>query len=343
MFTRLSDYDFDLPDALIAQKPLEQRSASRLMLLNRKTGAVSHSYFSKIADSIREGDVLVFNDAKVINARLYFARESGAKAEFVLSNRLEQLRWHAVSNRTKKLKEGEKLYSLSNPEIYITVAGRSGDYLEIETSVPFDENLLNEIGEVPLPPYVRRDADSSDSERYQTVYARSSGAVAAPTAGLHFTDEVMNAITDRGAECVFCTLNVSWGTFSPVREEDIRLHKMHSERYILNVSTCDAVNSARSSGRRIIAVGTTSLRVLESSYDGSRNVPGEGMTDIFIYPPSQIKSADCMITNFHTPKSTLLMLVCAFAGYDNTMNAYREAVRDNYRFFSYGDSMFIEA
>ena len=337
----LNDFDFDLPERLIAQKPLADRSSSKLLLMNRKSGKLNHDMFSNIDSYLKEGDLLVFNDAKVINARLYFLRESGARVEFVLSFRLGEKLWYAISNRTKKLNPGDKLVSEKDDSIRIIVCGRSGDYIEIETSVSFDEDILSKIGEVPLPPYIRRDPENFDLERYQTVYAREAGAVAAPTAGLHFTKDLLKKIEIRGAECVYLTLFVSWGTFSPVRHEDLSRHKMHSEKYYLSETVSGKINKARKEGRRIIAVGTTSLRVLESTFSNAENIPGGGVTDIFIHPPYEVKSADCLITNFHTPKSTLLMLVSAFAGYENIMNAYKEAVKNDYRFFSYGDSMFI--
>ncbi|HPW51340.1 MAG TPA: tRNA preQ1(34) S-adenosylmethionine ribosyltransferase-isomerase QueA [Spirochaetota bacterium] len=337
----LSDFDFDLPERLIAQKPLPDRSSSKLLVMDRKKGVLKHDAFSHIDSYLRSGDILIFNNAKVINARLYFIRESGARVEFVLSFRLSDKIWYAISNRTKKLHQGEVLISEKDSSVSINVRGRSGDYVEIETSVSFDEDILRAIGEVPLPPYIRRDAENSDMERYQTVYAKEAGAVAAPTAGLHFTKELIQKINDKGAECAYLTLYVSWGTFSPVRHDDLSLHKMHSEKYFLSETVASKINSARKDGRRVIAVGTTSLRVLESTLKGGENVPGEGVTDIFIHPPYEVRSADCLITNFHTPKSTLLMLVSAFAGYENIMNAYRIAVENDYRFFSYGDSMFI--
>ncbi|MBP7901229.1 MAG: tRNA preQ1(34) S-adenosylmethionine ribosyltransferase-isomerase QueA [Spirochaetes bacterium] len=337
----LNDFDFDLPERLIAQKPLSDRSSSKLLAMDRKSGELKHDTFSNIDSYLRHGDLLVFNDAKVINARLYFLRSSGARVEFVLSFRLSENKWYAISNRTKKLNPGELLVSEKDSSVSIVIHGRSGDYIEIETSVFFDEDILKKIGEVPLPPYIRRDAENIDFERYQTVYAKEAGAVAAPTAGLHFTEEVLQKIREKGAESVYLTLFVSWGTFSPVRHEDLSLHKMHSEKFHLSENVCMKINAARDEGRRIIAVGTTSLRVLESTFSSGENIPGEGVTEIFIHPPYEVKSADCMITNFHTPKSTLLMLVSAFAGYYNIMNAYKEAVRNDYRFFSYGDSMFI--
>lgn len=337
----LSDFDFDLPEELIAQEPAGERGASRLFVLNRATGERIHSQFTHLPDFLREGDLLVFNDSRVIPARIFFTRASGGAVEFVLARRLDTMRWYAISNKTARLKPGEILSTVADPSVTIRILGRTGEYLEIESSVEFTQELLDHIGKIPLPPYIRREPSEEDKARYQTVYAAKPGAVAAPTAGLHFTKEILSCIAQKKVQTAFVTLEVSWGTFQPVREENIEDHAMHSERYELSAETALAVNTARREGRRIIAVGTTSLRVLESSFNGTENVPGKGETAIFIRPPHTVRSVSSMITNFHTPKSTLLMLVSAFAGYDTIRDAYAEAVRERYRFFSYGDSMFI--
>jgi len=337
----LSDFDFNLPDDLIAQKPTLKRDESRLFVVNRKNDSFIHEKFHNIIDYINEDDVLVFNNARVIPARMFFKRESGGLVEVVLARRLGELNWLVITNRTKKLKNGEVLTSVVDDSSKFKVLGRDDEYLKIETLIEFTDELLDEIGKMPLPPYIKREATEFDKERYQTVYASESGAVAAPTAGLHFTGELLDSLKIKGIGIEFLTLYVSWGTFQPVRDNDLSMHKMHTESYFLSESAADNINRARKEGRRIIAVGTTSLRVLESTYCDGRNIPGFGETDIFIYPPNKIKSIDCLITNFHTPYSTLLMLVSAFAGYDKIMSAYKEAVNMKYRFFSYGDAMLI--
>lgn len=338
----LQDFNYSLPEELIAQVPSQRRDSSRLFVLNRRSGDFIHTSFSSITSYLNDDDVLVFNNARVINARIFCRRETGGRVEIVLAENISPLSWKIICNRTARLKTGEKLYPEGDRSIAFTISGRDGEYLVVGTSVCLDSGVLERIGVVPLPPYIRRDADDEDSERYQTVYASKSGAVAAPTAGLHFTPEILDALRSRGIQTVFTTLFVSWGTFSPVRENDLSLHHMHSEKYILDESSAGIINSARSAGRRIVAVGTTALRVLESTFRDGANVPGEGSTDIFIYPPYEIRSAGALLTNLHTPGSTLLMLVSAFAGYGLVMSAYAEAVREGYRFFSYGDAMFIQ-
>ena len=337
----LHDFEFDLPEELVAQEPAGERGASRLFVLDRAAGTYTHSMFSDLPSFLEKGDLLVFNDSRVIPARIYCTRESGGAVEFVLARRLDTMRWYAISNRTARLKAGESLACIGDPSVMLRILGRSGEYLEIESSVELAQDVLERVGNIPLPPYIRREPSEEDKARYQTVYASKPGAVAAPTAGLHFTEEILGRIKAKGVEAAFVTLEVSWGTFQPVRVDNIEEHTMHSERYEISEETAGAVNRARREGRRIIAVGTTSLRVLESSFDGEKNTAGRNETAIFIRPGVRVRSVSAMITNFHTPKSTLLMLVSAFAGYDTIMAAYKEAVRLRYRFFSYGDSMFI--
>ena len=337
----LEDFNFDLPDELVAQYPVEKRDSSRLLVLDRATGERKHRFFSDLVDEIRPGDLLVFNNARVIHARIYCLRETGGKIEVILTQRLAENRWLIICNRTKRLKTGEKISAEKNTSVFFTITGRVDEYLEVETGTELTDEILESIGEIPLPPYIRREAGEGDSERYQTVYSSESGAVAAPTAGLHFTPELMAQLREKGAQTEFLTLYVSWGTFQPVRNSELSRHKMHTERYLLPESTANAVNSARAEGRRIIAVGTTSLRVLETTYKDGENIPGYGETGIFIYPPKKIHSIDAIVTNFHTPCSTLLMLISAFAGYDLIMETYRDAVERRYRFFSYGDAMLI--
>ncbi len=337
----LSDFNFNLPEELIAQRPSDVRAGSRLMVLERSSGAIQHSQFCRITDYFKEGDLLVFNNARVINARLFFRRETGARVEIILTKRISDYEWEIITNRTARLRVGESLKSDVVPDIALIIKERKDEKFIISTKTALNEEVLKKIGSVPLPPYIKRDTTEEDSDRYQTVYATVPGAVAAPTAGLHFTDDILHNIREKSVETLFLTLNVSWGTFQPVRQEDLAIHKMHTESYNLSCDTAERINSARREGRRIVAVGTTSLRVLEATFDGKNNVPGEGETDIFIYPPRRVESINALITNFHTPYSTLLMLVSAFAGYDAIMDAYKEAVNEKYRFFSYGDSMLI--
>lgn len=337
----LEDFFYELPEKLIAQSPAEKRDDSRLFILDRSKELFVHSYFRNLKDQLKPGDVLVFNNARVIHARIFCRRETGGRLEIVLAQNIDDRHWYAICNRTKRLNIGEKIFPVKKSGISFVYKGREGEYIIIETKSVLNDQLLMEIGEIPLPPYIKRNSTQTDHDRYQTIYAAVSGAVAAPTAGLHFTEEIINELKKSGIEILYTTLFVSWGTFSPVRDNDLKNHKMHSERYFLDTETAAAINTARKEGRRVIAVGTTSLRVLESTYHDSENHPGSGDTDIFIYPPYQVKSIDALITNLHTPYSTLLMLVSAFAGYELTMKAYREAVEKEYRFFSYGDSMLI--
>ena len=337
----LDDFNFNLPDELIAQYPADRRDSSRLFIVDRLSKKFEHNSFSNISQIIDENSLLVFNNAKVIPARLFFYRSTGAKIEIVLVRQLTDIKWLILANKMKKLKIDEKLYNETDNDIFIRIVKRSGNYFEVEVSEEFSESLLKKIGKMPLPPYIRRDADIEDMDRYQTVYAQKGKAVAAPTAGLHFTDDIFVSLKKKGILTAFTTLDVSWGTFSPVRIDEIDKHEMHSESFILDEENAEKINSARNEGRKIIAVGTTSLRVLESTFSNNENIASKNETKIFIYPPYEVKSANGLITNFHTPKSTLMMLVSAFAGYDLIMKAYNEAVKQKYRFFSYGDSMYI--
>lgn len=337
----LKDFYFNLPDDQIAQYPAEKRSESRLFVLNRNNSVYHHKTFKEIQDFLYDGDMLVVNNAKVIPARLFFKRKSGGLVEIVLAQRLPKNNWLVISNRTRKLKSGDILFSSVNPAIQISIMGRDGEYLQIESNFELTEDLLHEIGRIPLPPYIRRESSAIDEERYQTVYAKDGIAAAAPTAGLHFTDELMANLKKKGVVFTELTLEVSWGTFQPVRNDDLTMHKMHVERFTLSDESAALINKARAEKRRIIAVGTTSLRVLESTFNDGINFPRTGETNIFIFPPYKVKSIDAMITNFHTPYSTLLMLVCSFAGYEKILDAYKVAVEKKYRFFSYGDAMLI--
>jgi len=338
---RLSDFSFDLPEELIAQYPEKQREESRLMILHRNTGDCEHQIFRHIREYLREGDLLVLNNTRVIPARIFLKRETGGTVEIMLFRQLENGTWLVLSNRTKRLRKDEQLQSTLDPRVIFRVVGRTGDSLIIESGTPLTEELLRKIGEYPLPPYIKRSPEEMDRHRYQTVYATEDGAIASPTAGLHFSEDLLMQLSSAGIRFVPLTLYVSWGTFQPVRDEELHKHRMHSERYILPADTAASINRARAESRRVIAVGTTVLRVLESTFENGQNVPGEGEADIFIYPPCAVRSVDALITNFHTPHSTLLMLVSAFAGYDTIMRAYRIAIEKRYRFYSYGDAMLI--
>lgn len=337
----LDDFNFELPPELIAQHPKEKRDESRLFVLNRKEPSYIHSEFSRVPSFLHEGDVLVFNDARVINARIPCRRKTGGAVELLLTARINNNTWSAITNRTARLSENDVISPEADNAIEFRITKKKGDTIEVETNTQLDDAVLSAIGKLALPPYIRREMTENDKSRYQTVFARKSGAVAAPTAGLHFTHGLIDALGAMRVRMVSCTLFVSWGTFQPVRVSDITRHRMHSEKYFLAEDSAGIINNARTKGDRIIAVGTTSLRVLESTFINGKNVPGNGETDIFIYPPKKVNSVDSIITNFHTPKSTLLMLVAAFAGYDVIMDAYREAIEKRYRFFSYGDSMMI--
>ena len=337
----LEDFNFELPPELIARFPTPERDRSRLFVLDRSGGMHTHSSFHRLGEFLNDGDLLVLNQARVINAKLSCKRKTGGIVEIVLTKQIDETRWEAISNRTARLRPGEILTAVSNSSVALEIIGRVENHLEVRSNVVLNDDLLRSIAMIALPPYLNRDAEESDAVRYQTVYSRKSGSVAAPTAGLHFTTELMERIASLGVRMAYLTLDVSWGTFQPVRSEILSGHRMHSERFDLPEDTAAAVNDARGRGSRIIAVGTTALRVLESTYRDGLNIAGSGETDIFIYPPKKVLSANSLITNFHTPCSTLLMLVAAFAGYERIMKAYREAIELEYRFFSYGDAMFI--
>jgi S-adenosylmethionine:tRNA ribosyltransferase-isomerase len=337
----LEDFNYNLPKNLIAQNPSESRDESRLFVIKKNDEIFIHSNFKSICSFLQRGDILVFNNTKVIHGRIFCTRESSGKLEIVLTEQISSDRWLNISNNTKKLKINKKIYPVKNRDINFTITNKLSENIEITSNVELTETVLNEIGEVPLPPYIKRPGNNFDSERYQTIYAKEIGAAAAPTAGLHFTDEIFTLLKENGIESVFITLHVSWGTFSPVRDNRLAKHKMHSEKFLLDNYAAERINSAREEGRRIVAVGTTSLRVLESTFKDGKNIPCDGDTDIFIYPPYSIKSVNGLLTNLHTPKSTLLMLAASFAGFDLIMNAYKEAIEMEYRFFSYGDAMLI--
>lgn len=336
----LSDFDYGLPEELIAQHPCEPRDQSRLLALNRLTGDIAHQRFYHVLDYLREGDVLVFNDTRVIPARLMGTRNNtGGKIEVFLLNSLGDDQWEVLVKPGKKALPGTVIHfggELQAEVLSSTDFG--GRRIRFQYQGIFNE-ILDRLGETPLPPYIREIL--TDKERYQTVYAREQGSAAAPTAGLHFTKELMEKIREKGVFLTFITLHVGLGTFRPVREGQIEDHVMHREYYSISPETAQIVNSAKKEGRRVIAVGTTSVRALETAGASGRIAAKTDWTDIFIYPGYQYRIVDGLITNFHLPKSTLLMLVSAFAGQEAVFRAYREAVKEQYRFFSFGDAMII--
>jgi S-adenosylmethionine:tRNA ribosyltransferase-isomerase len=337
-----SDFAFDLPKELIAQDPLEDRSSSRLLVLDRRSGAVSHHVFREIGDFLRPGDCLVLNNTKVIPARLLGEREgTGAHVEVLLLKRRDKDVWETLVKPGKKCRPGTKLEfggGVLKAEVVETVE-EGNRLVRFEYEGIFEE-VLDRLGEMPLPPYITHKL--SDRNRYQTVYAKYEGSAAAPTAGLHFTEELLGQIRARGVQTAFVTLHVGLGTFRPVKEDDILEHHMHSEAYQISQQAADLINRTKASGGRVICVGTTSCRTVESAADERGMVrPGSADTEIFIYPGYEFKVLDGLITNFHLPESTLVMLVSALAGREQVLGAYAEAVRERYRFFSFGDAMLV--
>ncbi len=337
-----SDFAFDLPKELIAQDPLKDRSSSRLLVLDRRSGAVSHHVFREIGDFLRPGDCLVLNNTKVIPARLLGEREgTGAHVEVLLLKRRDKDVWETLVKPGKKCRPGTKLEfggGVLKAEVVETVE-EGNRLVRFEYEGIFEE-VLDRLGEMPLPPYITHKL--SDRNRYQTVYAKYEGSAAAPTAGLHFTEELLGQIRARGVQTAFVTLHVGLGTFRPVKEDDILEHHMHSEAYQISQQAADLINRTKASGGRVICVGTTSCRTVESAADeGGMVRPGSADTEIFIYPGYEFKVLDGLITNFHLPESTLVMLVSALAGREQVLGAYAEAVRERYRFFSFGDAMLV--
>ncbi len=340
-----SDFNFRLPKYLIAKYPSERRTDCRMLFLDGHFGKRFDCQFCDILDIIKPGDLLVFNDTKVIPARLYGNKETGGAFEILIERLIDDHKASVHLKCSKSPQQGAKL--LFDKGYEATMVGREGDLFIIEfTCDKKILDILDEIGHVPLPPYIDRPDENADKERYQTVYSREPGAVAAPTAGLHFDDSILDLIRLKGADIAFVTLHVGAGTFQPVREEDIHKHHMHSEYARLTQEVVDKIHEAKARGGKIIAVGTTSVRTLESAAcasleQGKFLAPFEGYTSIFIYPGYKFKLVDALVTNFHLPESTLIMLVCALAGYTNTMSAYRYAVKNKYKFFSYGDAMYV--
>ncbi|WP_163329051.1 tRNA preQ1(34) S-adenosylmethionine ribosyltransferase-isomerase QueA [Desulfurobacterium thermolithotrophum] len=341
---KVSDFDYELPKELIAKFPVEPRDSSRLMVLNKKTGKIEHRIFKDIVEYLKAGDVLVINDTKVIPARLFGKLDTGGKVEILLVRQPGLNTWEVMAKPARKLKKGRKIYF--DEELEAVVKKYSGEgkriiEFVIKSNKDFMEKL-EEIGHIPLPPYIEREEKPEDREKYQTVFARKEGAVAAPTAGLHFTTELLENLKSKGIIIKNITLHVGPGTFKPVKVENVEDHQMDYETYYVPEDTAIEINRAKEEGRRVIAVGTTVTRTLESAADESGKVKrGEDSTNLFIYPGYKFKVIDALITNFHLPRSTLLMLVSAFAGKERILNAYKEAVRKCYRFYSYGDAMFI--
>lgn len=339
---KTSDFDYELPEELIAQDPLEDRTSSRLLVLDKNTGERKHTIFHEIIDYLNPGDCIVINNTKVIPARLIGEREeTGGKVEVLLLKRKENNIWETLVKPGKKARPGTRLVfggGLLRAEVK-EVVDEGNRLIQFEYEGIFEE-ILDKLGQMPLPPYITHEL--KDKNRYQTVYAKYEGSAAAPTAGLHFTKELLEKIEKKGVKIARVTLHVGLGTFRPVKVDDVTKHHMHTEFYQVTEEAAEIINSTRKAGGRIICVGTTSCRTIESASDDSGVVhAGEGDTDIFIYPGYKFKVLDCLITNFHLPESTLLMLVSALAGKDNIMDAYKEAVDMRYRFFSFGDAMFI--
>ena len=339
---KTSDFYFDLPKELIAQDPISDRSASRLLLLDKDTGRISHDIFKNIGSYLKKGDCLVLNNTKVIPARLLGVKEdTGAHAEIFLLKRREDDIWEALVKPGRKLRPGARVVfgdGLLKCEI-VDVVDEGNRLVKFFYDGIFEE-ILDRLGEIPLPPYITHKL--KDKDRYQTVYAKYDGSAAAPTAGLHFTKKLLKELEDKGIDIAYVTLHVGLGTFRPVKVDNILEHHMHSEMYMISAEAAQKINRARDNGNRIICVGTTSCRTIESAADeNGRLSAGSGETDIFIYPGYRFKVLDCLITNFHLPESTLVMLVSALAGRENVLNAYREAIKEKYRFFSFGDAMFI--
>ncbi len=335
-----SDFNYALPSDLIAQNPLENRSASRLLCMNKQSGQLTDRQFTDFIDLIQPNDLLVFNNTKVIAARLFGQKQSGGKVEILIERLLDE--HHAIAHvKSSKSAKAGTIIAL-DAGFSCEVLGREQDLFRVRFhgEQPL-LTILAEIGHIPLPPYITRADDKNDFSRYQTVFAQQEGAVAAPTAGLHFDEAIMAAIQAKGIKQAFVTLHVGSGTFQPVRVENLAEHIMHKEYFAVSQQTVDAIAEARANGGRVIAIGTTAVRALESASKSGELIAGFGDTDLFITPGYQFKSVDAMLTNFHLPESTLLMLVSAFAGYENIMGAYQHAIAQKYRFFSYGDAMFL--
>ena len=347
---KLSQFRFDLPLNLIAQNPTKKREDSRLMVIERKTGKIENKHFKDVLDYFDDKDVFVVNNTKVFPARMYGRKEkTGAKIEVFLLRELNKTNrlWDVIVDPARKIRVGNKLYFGENDELVAEVIdnttsrGRTIRFLWEDSEESF-RNMLYVMGETPLPKYIKRKPEEEDKERYQTVYAKHEGAVAAPTAGLHFSKELIKRLEIKGIRFAEVTLHTGLGTFRPIEVEDLSKHKMDAEYYQITEEACAIVNKAKETGRRICSVGTTTMRAMETSFTAEKFLkPSEGWTNTFIHPPYKFNIADSLITNFHLPKTSLMIMACAFAGFDLTMEAYKKAIKDKYRFFSYGDAMLI--
>ncbi len=334
---KLSEFDYHLPEELIAKYPVEPRDSCRLMVLDRRNQKIEHRIFRDIVDYLKEGDLLVLNDTKVIPARLIGRKTTGAKIEVLLLRPYTDNEWEVLIKNIKRLKPGQEVIFGEDFKAVLLEKYQEGK-ARVKLIGDNIKELINKYGHIPLPPYIEREDEDRDKEAYQTVFARKEGAVASPTAGLHFTQELLKKLEEKGIKKAFCTLHVGLGTFRPIQTEDITKHKMHEEYYQIPDETLQAIRKTKEKGKKVIAVGTTVVRTLETYAQTGKK---EGFSDIFIYPPYQFKMVDALITNFHLPKSTLILLVSAFAGKDFIFKAYNEAIQQKYRFFSYGDAMLI--
>lgn len=349
---KISEFTFDLPEELIAQTPAQRRGDDRLLVIDRKTGEYQDSMFKDFPSFVEEGSLVVVNDTRVRKARIYGISETGGKVEFLFTGAVSSNQWQAMVSKSKKQKVGKK-YTFYTPENEVYCTGvidsdvddnDSGSSLKIvKFDKDTDEEFFLKCGHVPLPPYIKREDDFNDETRYQTIYAKECGSMAAPTAGLHFTEETLQALKAKNVEVVHVTLQVGMGTFLPVRTENLEDHVMHTEAYHILPEVAQAINKAKAEGRKVVAIGTTSVRTLESaSTDDGVVHAGSSATNLFITPGYRFKVVDQMVTNFHTPESTLLVLVSSFAGREHILNAYKHAVEEKYHFFSYGDATFLK-
>ena len=343
----LDDFNYNLPEELIAKYPTEKRDEAKMLVVDKITGNIVHKHFYDFVDYLNPNDVLILNNTKVIPARLLGKKETGANIEIFLTRYLGENDWQAIIRNSKRLKDGDIVIISDILKVLIKKKGEANNdgnipehLVELIYSNGSMEDILNKTGKIPLPPYIQREVEEKDKEDYQTVYAKVSGSVAAPTAGLHFTNEILEKIEKKGIKIAYVTLNVGLGTFLPVKTNNINNHKMHTESYFIPKETADIINNKKGS---LVAIGTTSLRCLEANFKKYGKIKeGYDETDIFIYPPYNFKVVDKLLTNFHLPKSTLLMLVSAFSSREIILNAYNEAIKNNYRFFSYGDCTFLK-
>lgn len=341
---KASEFYFNLPNELIAQTPADKRGESRLLVMDRNTGFLDHMMITDFPDMVEDSTLIIVNNSRVRKARLYGTSDTGGKVEFLLIKQLNQYSWETIVSKKKKQRVGKRFSFSGNVKGEITGIRKAG--AEITFTEEIDDLWLDKYGHMPLPPYIKREDTEEDSDRYQTVYAKTTGSVAAPTAGLHFTDEILERLAEKGIQVASVTLHVGPGTFIPVRSEIVEEHTMHSEEYEISEDTAFKINQAKKEGRKILAVGTTSVRTIESAWEGSSDkgsiVSGKSSTNIYIYPGFKFKVVDHMLTNFHTPDSSLILLVSAFAGKERIKDAYKEAIRQKYSFFSYGDAMLIQ-